>query len=56
MMVFYWLCRALTELKPVIDQFPELVPYISSDYFPKVYTSFVEATSSALAGMMYVVI
>jgi len=30
--------------------------YISSDYFPKVYTSLVEATSSALVGMIHIAI
>lgn len=52
MMIFYWLCFSLTELKPFFDKFADLLSYVISDYFPKVYTSLVEATSSPLAGML----
>ena len=53
-MIFYWLCSALTELKPFFDEFTDLLSYVTSDYFPKVYTSLVEATHSPLAGMLNV--
>lgn len=50
--IFYWLCLGLDTLAPLLETFPDLVTYISSDYFPKVYSWLVSATGYPLVGMM----
>ena len=46
----------MNKISKYIDKFPELTNLISSDYFPKVYNELVEATDSAIVGMLCAVI
>lgn len=45
-LIFHWLCVGLSEIYPILNDYPDLLNLISSDYFVKVFSYLVQATGS----------
>lgn len=52
LLIFFWVCLGLQKITPILNQFPDTVQLISSEYFVKMYSYLIEATESAEVGMM----